>query len=257
MIQPLAEAGFRVVAPQIRGYQATSQPANRRYYMSDLAGDVAGWMDELGAPTAHIIGHDWGAAIGYAAAAAWPRRITSLTTLAVPHLRHFRQRLWRHPKQLGRSWYMLFFQLPWLPERAIRAHRWKLLRRLISTWSPGWNPPDDWWKELVSSFEEPGVLPGALGYYRRIFDWLSRPGRQSVDLLTKRLTCPVHLLMGANDGCMSASLSESMMDAEDFTGGLTRTVVPDTGHFLHLEAPETVLDHFVSWWQDQGLLQAS
>lgn len=81
----LAEAGFRAVAPTLRGYEPSAQPADADYHIVRMAEDVVGWIDDLDQERVHLVGHDWGAVIGYAAAALAPKRLHSLTTLAIPH----------------------------------------------------------------------------------------------------------------------------------------------------------------------------
>ena len=243
LIHALAPMGYRVVAPQLRGYEASSLPPDGALSIRDLVEDVAGWIDALEVEKVHLVGHDWGAIIGYAAATALPHRLHTLTTISVPHLRHFRQRIWRYPGQWRRSWYLLFFQLRLLPEALIKAHDFALLRRLIATWSPGWGPPPEWFAPLRAAFSNPRVLRAALGYYRRLFDWRSEQGRASVALSTAPIEVPTLVMMGARDGCMSADLAWNMMEDADFPKGLTRETVPDAGHFLPMEAPKRVADH--------------
>ena len=83
---PIADAGYRAIAPTLRGYEPRSQPKDGAYQMSCLAEDVVGWIDDLGEDKVHLVGHDWGAVVGYAAAALAPERFHSLTTIAIPHV---------------------------------------------------------------------------------------------------------------------------------------------------------------------------
>ena len=93
----LAESGFHVIAPNLRGYEQSSQPTDGRYYLTDLAEDVVAWVDDLGAARVHLVGHDWGAAIAMASANLMPDRIASLTTRAVPPAHRIATMLRHHP----------------------------------------------------------------------------------------------------------------------------------------------------------------
>ena len=121
-----------------------------------LAGDVVAWIDELGADRAHVIGHDWGAVLTYVVAANQPDRVRTATALAIPPLTRIPEAVRRVPRQLVRSWYMTFFQLPGVAERSLRADDWRLLRRLWSVWSPGYELPPDDWSTLTAAFGAAG-----------------------------------------------------------------------------------------------------
>lgn len=243
----LAGAGYRAVAPQLRGYEPQSVPADGNYSLEALADDVLRWMDELGAERAHVVGHDWGAAIGYAVAALAPERLYSLTTLAVPHLRRMPAGLARTPVQLRNSWYMAFFQLRGIADRKVAADDFAFLERLWCDWSPGWQFQAESMAALKETFRRPGVVQGALGYYRAAFDAFSPRGRRSLALLGARVRVPTLALAGARDGCMDARLWDHVMRAEDFAGGLKVARVAGAGHFLHQEMPAEVNALLLDW----------
>ena len=111
--------GFRTLAPTQRGYSPRARPRGRlRYRTSTLAGDVVALNETLGGRQVHVVGHDWGAIVAWSLAASRPDLVRTLTTVSVPHPRAFLRSLLRS-RQLLRSWYILFFQLPWLPEFVI------------------------------------------------------------------------------------------------------------------------------------------
>lgn len=119
----LVEAGHRVVAPLMRGYEPTSRPVDAGtsdYTLTELAGDVATWIDELDAGPVHLVGHDWGAAIGYLVGAITPDRVKSLTVMAVPHVGRFPEAIRKVPSQIIKSWYMTFFQLARFSNAVVR-----------------------------------------------------------------------------------------------------------------------------------------
>jgi pimeloyl-ACP methyl ester carboxylesterase len=129
-IPALAAAGFRVVAPDARGYNLSSKPPGvSAYAPRRLAADIRDLIAERGASRAFLAGHDWGAAVAWVAAMVHPEVVERLAILNVPHPRRMLEALRRPGRQMGRSWYIFFFQLPWLPERAVRAGNWWGLRR--------------------------------------------------------------------------------------------------------------------------------
>src|SRR5579859_4596178 len=128
-IPALVHAGFRVIAPDLRGYNLSSRPRDiSSYATSKLAADVQELIAERGAERAFLAGHDWGAAVAWVTAMRHPEAVQRLAILNVPHPRLMLQALRRPSRQLVRSWYIFFFQLPWLSEQAVRAGDWWMLR---------------------------------------------------------------------------------------------------------------------------------
>src|SRR3954451_16988189 len=120
-IPALAAAGFRVVALDMRGYAESGKPPRwQDYRMEILAADVARLIAALGEERAHVVGHDWGAAVAWMVATLHPERVERLAILNVPHPARMERALRTSPRQLLHSWYMFFFQIPWLPERLMR-----------------------------------------------------------------------------------------------------------------------------------------
>jgi pimeloyl-ACP methyl ester carboxylesterase len=124
----LADAGYRVVAPDLRGYNTSDKPPRvRDYRPSVLTQDVADLIVALGAGSAAVAGHDWGGVLAWLLAMQHPKRVERLVILNAPHPIRFLKGL-RSPRQLRRSWYILAFQLPWLPERLVAARNFQALR---------------------------------------------------------------------------------------------------------------------------------
>jgi pimeloyl-ACP methyl ester carboxylesterase len=244
----LADAGFRAVAVTLRGYEPSSVPPAGGYDQADLAADVIGFLDGLGAVRAHLVGHDWGAAIGYAAAAAAPARFASLTTLAVPHPGRFLTGIQGHPRQLRLSWYMFFFQLRGIAERRVSRNDFEFIRRLWRHWSPGWEVPQDVVESAVETLRQPGVLGAALGYYRAAL----RPGSLPLTRSARRAACfqvpvPTLAITGERDGCIDSRVFRDMMRPGDFPAGLEVATIPDAGHFVHQEQPVAVNSRLLDW----------
>ena len=139
LLHALAEAGYRGVAPTMRGYEPSSQPENGDYTIGSMVEDVLAWIDGLGVEQVHLVGHDWGAVVAYVAAAVAPQRFSSLTTMAVPHTLRISQGVRRVPSQVFKVWYQGFFQLRGPAEWALKRNDWALVKRLCATWSPGFS----------------------------------------------------------------------------------------------------------------------
>jgi len=242
----IAAAGYRAVAVAMRGYQAGCQPADGAYSGAALGQDAIGFLDALGEDRAHLIGHDWGAVAGYAAAAGAPERFASLTAIGVPHSGRFLAEISRHPRQLRRSWYMGFFQLPRLPEGIIRRRDFAFLRWLWRQWSPGWSFSDEDFAPVHEAFSEAGVVESALAYYRSAVDLrkLASPSGSSAGF---DVPVPTLGLTGERDGCIGADAFEAMCREEDFSRGLRVERIENAGHFLHREAPEVVNQRLLDW----------
>jgi pimeloyl-ACP methyl ester carboxylesterase len=243
----LAEAGFRAVAPTLRGYEPSSQPSDGDYHMVRMAEDVVGWIDDLGAERVHLVGHDWGAVIGYAAASLAPDRLHSLTTLAIPHPGRLQEGIRQLPSQIRNSWYMIFFQLRGLADWALETRDWALVEKLWRDWSPGWTLPADELAEVKRTLAQTGVKKAALGYYRATFGSRSPAARETAELLAGRIEVPTLALTGALDGCMDTRLHDLVMKDEDFPVGLEVRRFDDAGHFLHQEKPDDVNAVLIPW----------
>lgn len=249
----LAEAGYRAVAVHIRGYEPTSQHADGDYRLTTLAGDVSALLDALGADSAHLVGHDWGAGIGYTAAALFPERFRSLTTLAVPHAGRFLVEAFRHPRQLRLSWYMFFFQLRGLADYALARDDFAFIRRLWRQWSPGWEFPEEELEHVIATFREPGVAKAALAYYRAALSPAALPlTARKRDEARYQVAVPTLALTGADDGCIDSDIFMSMMRPEDFPEGLDVQRIEGAGHFLHQEVPAQVNALLLDWLEQHA-----
>lgn len=245
-VPALVDAGYRVIVPTLRGYEPPSQPADGDYSLMALVGDVIGWLDARGLDRAHVVGHDWGAVIGYVAAANHPDRFHTLTTLAIPPLARIPDAVRRVPRQLQRSWYGTFFLLRGVSDRVLAANDWWLMRRLWATWSPGYELADDEWVALRRQFEAPGVVPASLAYYRQNAKPSEALGLKPSPALEKTvIDVPTLVMHGALDGCMDRRLFAHAVLVDDFPAGVRVQELPDAGHFLHLERPEAVNDHLL------------
>jgi pimeloyl-ACP methyl ester carboxylesterase len=249
-LQALASAGYRAIAPTLRGYESSSQPTDGDYRIGTMARDVLAWIDDLGADRVHLVGHDWGAAITYVAGALAPDRFHSLTTLAVPHLPRMRSALLMAPVQILNTWYMRFFQLPWISDWAIERNDWAMLKWLSGIWSPGFSLSQEEWSNRRETFETPGVKQAMLAYYRQNASLGVLLGLFSSEAF-RLTTVPVRTLAisGVDDGCMDTRLYDKLFYEEDFPAGFQILRIEGAGHFMHLDAPKAVNDALLNWLQ--------
>jgi pimeloyl-ACP methyl ester carboxylesterase len=236
----LTAAGFRAVAPFMRGYAPTAIPPDGRYQSAVLALDAIELIAALGYSSASVFGHDWGALAGYGAAMMAPQKITKLVTAAVPHGPSVLNAFMSNYDQQRRSWYMFFFQHP-LADAAVAHDDFRFLERLWQDWSPGWRYSSEDMETLKMTFRTPGVLPATLGYYRQTLNpALQDPALAEAQAQIGVAPVPVPSLVfhGARDGCIGSELLEGMEAL--FPRGLRKIVVGDAGHFVHQEKPEEV-----------------
>jgi pimeloyl-ACP methyl ester carboxylesterase len=236
----LAAAGYRAVAPAMRGYAPTGPAPDGRYQSAALAEDAVALITALGYDDAVVLGHDWGAVAAYGAALAAPARIRKLITAAVPYGAQVSAAFMTSYDQQRRSWYMFFFQTPFA-DVALAHDDFTFLERLWRDWSPGWKFPAEEMAALKETFRQPGVAEAALGYYRAMFNpALHDPALASLQdrMMLEPIEVPAMMLHGADDGCMGAELVQGM--GGFFPRGLRVEIVPRTGHFLHQEDPERI-----------------
>lgn len=244
----LARAGFHAVAPTMRGYSPATRAPNGSYRDWATGSDALALIAALGYETAVVVGHDWGAAAAYAAAAIEPSMVARLVTLAVPYGPGLRNAIKRDGDQQRRSWYWYFFQLPFAAE-AIRHDDFAFIDRLWREWSPGYIRSELDQAELKAVLKHDGVLDEVLGYYRQLFDaGPCEPTAAIAERIGTKIEVPTLYLHGENDGCIGVDVgggAEVM-----FLGFYRRVVVPAAGHFLHLERPDLVVNSIVDFAND-------
>ena len=233
-IPALAAAGFRVVAPDMRGYNLSSRPAEVAAYDTDrLAADIRDLIRERGADRAFLVGHDWGGAVAWATAMNHPEVVERLAILNTPHPRRLLQAL-RRPRQLAKSWYMFFFQLPWLPELLVRAVRWRALRYGFEHDArPGAVTPEDIGR-YIESWSQSGATTAMLNYYRAAFRRTPRRAEARI----RPVQAPTLVIWGERDRYVGTELAEP--DRAEVPN-LDRVVrLPDASHWVQHDEPERV-----------------
>jgi pimeloyl-ACP methyl ester carboxylesterase len=232
-----AEAGFRAVAPFTRGYHPTAIPADGAYDSDTLGKDVVALIEALGADTAIVVGHDWGASAAYAAAAMAPGRVRLLVTLAIPHpgsMKPTPALLWklRHFATLRRA----------KAHERVRANDFALLDELWHRWSPAWkNIPASETAAVKEAFRTPGSLEAALGYYRAIRVKLPASLRQ-------KIAVPAVAFAGEHDMITPRAYEKAR---HWFTASYEVCQVPG-GHFMHREHPGAFTSELVRVLREKG-----
>ena len=209
-IDHFVSSGYRVIIPDQRGYNLSDKPAGIASYSIDLlAKDVVGVLDTVTDSKAFVVGHDWGAGVTWHLAARYSERVSRTAMLSVPHPRIFRKHLIKNPAQLRRSWYLLFFQLPWLPEFVLRGRDWALLVRVMRDTSPPGVFSDADLDEYKKSWAKNGALTAMLNWYRAA---LLRPSKLALDPEASRVKVPTLLIWGRNDQFVGEGMARESLE---------------------------------------------
>ena len=227
----LTQAGYRVLAPDQRGYSPGARPKGRRSYTLDyLAGDVVALADQCGAEKFHVIGHDWGGAVAWALAARNPERLITVTSLATPHGKAFLKSMWTSGQAL-KSWYMFFYQLPFLPEMSFRDPGLRTMKKTLLRSGLSEGSMDEYLEVLC----QPGAATCALNWYRALpFTAPSKMGPS-----------PVPTLYIYGDGDFALGRKAADLTGDFVTGPYRYEVLPGAGHWLPEANAQTVAEMFL------------
>lgn len=240
-IPALAAAGFRVWAPDQRGYNLSDKPRGvSAYDLDQLAGDIRGLIDASGRERVFLVGHDWGAVVAWHLALVAPERLRHLAILNVPHPAVMREHLLTDPKQMARSTYAAYFQLPWLPEAMLGAGNWRPLAQMLKKSSlPGaFSDADlDLYREAWS---KPRAMTSMLNWYRAM--------ARQLDTTWPRITTPTTIIWGKKDFALRsvmAAESAALCDSAELHW------LPENTHWVQHEAAgqvnEILIDRFSSY----------
>ena len=226
ILAPVASAGFRAVAPYMRGYAPTQAP-DTDASSDDLGADVVGLIDAFEADSAIVVGHDWGGAAAYAAAALAPERVSKLVAVALPHPAGFTPKI----SDLWPARHFLTFKRKSAPRKFI-AKDFKGLREIYRRWSPQWDFTDADLADIKRCLSNPESLNAIFGYYRSL-------QRKPSDLMRRKISVPTTAIAGLTDGAVPL---RAFREAESrFTGEYEVRELPG-GHFPHREHPEEFTD---------------
>ncbi len=246
-MQPLAQAGYRVWAPDLRGYGGTTRPIGiEAYSIESLMDDVGGLLDTAKVQRAILIGHDWGGIIAWYYAMRHPSRVEALVIVNAPHPACFERevRCWR---QLRRSWYMGFFQIPWLPEAALSAGHGYIIGQIFERMS---RDREQMPNDVVDSYRKQACKPGALtamvNYYRAALR--GGGGIRQRRLGYPKIGIPSLVIWGLQD---QALVAQNLDGLSKFVDDLTVVTMPDAGHFVHEDQSEQVTHELLAWLHDK------
>jgi epoxide hydrolase 4 len=233
---------FRVVAPDLRGYNESDKPRPvSAYAMTELVADVKGLVEAFGERQAIIVGHDWGGVIAWHFAMAHPEMTHRLAVMNAPHPARFLQHLRSNPRQLVRSWYMFFFQIPWLPETLLGIREARGVGKMIrnsATVREAFTSED--LRFLSAAANRPGALRSALNYYRAAFRWVGETPKS-----WPKITAPTLLLWGKDDVALGRELTLGMEPL--FTGPFEITYIPHCGHWIQQEQARLVNEYLLEF----------
>lgn len=223
---------YRIIAPDLRGYGNTDAPAGRdNYRLEMLTRDVVELIDALGLETVHLVGHDWGTAIAWEVAQRYPSRLHGLSALNGPPIPLMNRAIWR-PKQLRKSWYIFYFQIPWLPEfQYLKRPKHYVKAAFMSGKNKDAFRDDAYIEPYVESLERTKVA--CINYYRAAL----------LELGAKMLpvTVPVQVLWGIHDRFLGMEFADAELYAP-FVDELRVVKIEGAGHWVQQEAPEVVND---------------
>lgn len=235
LLRAAAAAGYRAVAFDQRGYSPGARPAGTQSYVaSELVADVLAVADAVGFERFHLVGHDWGAVVGWGLAARSPERVRTWTALSIPHPTAFSEALRSDPDQQRRSRYFALLTTPWLPEILLRLNGLALLRRAYAPMSPAQRA------EYLRVFAEPGALRAALAWYRAI----ARSQAEAADL--PQITPPTLFIWGNRDPAVGRF---AVRRQRDFITGPYREVELDAEHWLLEPHAERIVDEVLAHWR--------
>ena len=249
-IPVLAAAGYEVWAPNTRGYRGSSKPPKVSSYSIDLLlDDVAALIDASGRDDVTLIGHDWGAAQAWMFAIRRVRPLRRLVIMNVPHPTCMRREL-RTFRQLRKSWYFLFFQIPWLPEQILGARRAQAIARSFTGMAVDESRFPD---EVTDVYREAALRPGALrsmiNYYRAAL----RGARQTAGEDLPDVETPTLMLWGLEDAALSKETTDG---TDEYINDLTMRFLPGVSHWVQQEAPEIVNAMLLAWLDGEPVPQA-
>ncbi|UVT20863.1 MAG: alpha/beta hydrolase [Nitrospira sp.] len=245
-IPSLAQAGYRVWAPDLRGYGGTTRPTGvEAYRIEPLMEDVTALLEAAQVQRVILVGHDWGGIIAWYYAMRHSDRVEALVIVNAPHPACFEREV-RHWRQLRRSWYMGFFQIPWLPEAAMSAGHGYVIGAIFRHMAIDRQcMPDDLVRKYQQQACEPGALTAMVNYYRAALRGGAFRQRQ---LGYPAVAIPTLVIWGLQDHALAA---ENLEGLSNCATDLTVVKIADAGHFVHEDKPEQVTREMLTWLRNR------
>lgn len=239
-IEPLAAAGFRVIVPDQRGYNLSSKPRGvAAYALRELVSDVLAIADRLGQEKIFLAGHDWGAAVAWSLALLHPERVARLAIVNVPHPSVMRRYVYKHPRQTLQSWYIFFFQIPWLPEALFSAFDFRMgTGALLGSSRPGTFSDEDL-AQYRAAWSQRGAITAMINWYRAAI-------RYRIPFAGRTVRVPTRILWGERDKFL---LPEMARESLRYCTNADLISFAGASHWLQHEEPAKVSQILVEFFQ--------
>jgi pimeloyl-ACP methyl ester carboxylesterase len=237
---------YMVVAPDLRGYNDTDKPRTG-YDVPTLIRDIEGLVKELGQERAIIVGHDWGGVLAWSFAIRYPQMTERLIVMNAPHPAAMMREL-RTWKQLRKSWYIFFFQIPWLPEHILLRNSANEVGRMLRGAAVQKSAfPREVTAKFQQAMSKPGAMTAALNYYRQLFRHLPTPtiNRRATEG-KYRVSAPTLLIWGEQDIALDIALTTGL---EQWVDNIEVKRIPDSGHWVQQEQPDKVNAYMLQFLQ--------
>ncbi|QRQ12862.1 alpha/beta fold hydrolase [Acinetobacter pittii] len=252
----LVKAGYQVFVPWLRGYTQDSVNRQAHYGLASALADLAAWLELLKAKgrlknKAHLVGHDWGAAIAMSFASGQSEALHSMSLLAVPpipNLKDIIKAIPNFPRQLYMSSYMLLMQSRFA-EQVLSRNNAGFVEKIWRKWSPTWNFTESDFLPTRAAFQNPDIAWAATRYYHNLFAVLNSDNLRANRHLLSPVTIPTLALAGLDDGCMNIRLHQALAQTSYFPQGIESVYVPDCGHFLQAEQPNIIAQYLIQHFQ--------
>ena len=237
---------YRVVAPDMRGYNLSDKPVGiENYKINLLASDIAELVKALGEKQAIIVGHDWGGAVAWAVASLFPEVVKKLGILNVPHPTEMKKALMGfNMAQWRKSYYIFLFQLPRLPERFLGKDLKGFFTKAFTSFAPKGKTTtitDAEITKYVEAFSQPGALTAAINYYRATFRQMGAIGGG----FARKLEMPVLMLWGEHDIALG---KEMTYNTKNYCNNLELIYDPTSGHFIQHDNPDWVNEKLLGFF---------
>lgn len=237
-IDPLAQAGFRVCVPNMRGYGKSSKPKEvSRYHLDELITDIEAIRQHYGKDKFHLAGHDWGGAVAWWYALHYEQHLASLCILNLPHPLAFLTKLKGSFKQIRKSWYIFYFQIPFLPEWGMKRFNFASLKTILTHTSNKGSYDAEDFHHLEEAWSEPGALTAMVNYYRAMLRNIRIPEGDG------KISTPTQILWGEKDLALSL---ESAYESEAYLLNGHLLTYPDATHWLAHDKAEDVSNKLIN-----------
>lgn len=243
-IPALVESGCRVIIPDQRGYNLSDKPRGvKDYDVYTLVDDIIGLIDALGYEKVNLVGHDWGAVVAWILAIKYPERLHKLGIMNVPHPAVMKRFLTRDFEQIRRSWYVFFFQLPWIPEAGMRQNDWRGAVGALRGSGKIHTFTNEDIKKYKEAWSQPDAMTSMINWYRAVIRHMPKlPQNPRVKVSTL-------MMWGMKDVALTHRMARPSMDYVD-EGNLI--LFPEATHWVHLDAAEEVNHYLVDFIFDKA-----